>query len=31
MSAVHSDADLERTAEAFRATLRLLKDEGDIR
>ncbi|MSP47892.1 MAG: aspartate aminotransferase family protein [Alphaproteobacteria bacterium] len=31
MSAVHVDADLERTAEAFRATLKLLKDEGDIR
>ena len=31
MSAVHTDADLERTAGAFRSTLKLLKDEGDIR
>jgi glutamate-1-semialdehyde 2,1-aminomutase len=29
-SAVHSDDDLERTVEAFRQTLRLLKDEGDV-
>ncbi len=31
MSAVHTDADLELTASAFRSTLKLLKDEGDIR
>ena len=31
MSAVHTDADLEKTAAAFRATLKLLKDEGDLR
>ena len=31
LSAVHTDADLERTAGAFRSTLKLLKDEGDIR
>ena len=31
MSAVHTDADLERTATAFRATLKLLKEEGDLR
>ncbi|MBM3545518.1 MAG: aminotransferase class III-fold pyridoxal phosphate-dependent enzyme [Alphaproteobacteria bacterium] len=31
MSAVHSDADLEKTAGALRATLKLLKEEGDIR
>jgi glutamate-1-semialdehyde 2,1-aminomutase len=29
-SAVHTDDDLDRTAEAFRATLRALKDEGEI-
>ncbi|MBM3532781.1 MAG: aminotransferase class III-fold pyridoxal phosphate-dependent enzyme [Alphaproteobacteria bacterium] len=31
MSAVHSDADLQKTADAFRSTLKLLKEEGDIR
>ena len=31
MSAVHTDSDLERTAAAFCATLKLLKDEGDLR
>lgn len=30
ISAVHSDEDCQRTAEAFRQTIRLLKNEGDI-
>ena len=29
-SAVHDESDLEATVEAFRRTLRMLKDEGDI-
>ncbi|MGD9646490.1 MAG: aspartate aminotransferase family protein [Pirellulales bacterium] len=29
-SSVHGDADLQRTAEAFRKTLRRLRDEGDV-
>jgi glutamate-1-semialdehyde 2,1-aminomutase len=30
ISAVHTDADLDRTVAAFRATIRDLKDEGDL-
>ena len=30
MSCVHTDGDLERTAEAVRGAVRMLKDEGDI-
>jgi glutamate-1-semialdehyde 2,1-aminomutase len=30
-SAVHTDDDLQRTAQAFRATLRMLKEEGEIK
>ncbi|HVW37722.1 MAG TPA: aminotransferase class III-fold pyridoxal phosphate-dependent enzyme, partial [Pirellulales bacterium] len=30
-SAVHTDADLEQTSDAFRRTLRMLKAEGEIR
>ena len=29
-SAVHTDDDLEQTVDAFRSTLRTLKDEGDL-
>jgi len=29
-SAVHNEADLEQTADAFRRTLRMLKEEGEI-
>lgn len=31
MSCMHTEADLELTAKAFRATLKLLKEEGEIR
>jgi glutamate-1-semialdehyde 2,1-aminomutase len=31
MSSVHVDSDLDRTAAAFRSTLKLLKEEGEIR
>ncbi|MBI1774607.1 MAG: aminotransferase class III-fold pyridoxal phosphate-dependent enzyme [Proteobacteria bacterium] len=31
VSAVHSDADLNKTADAMKATLKMLKDEGEIR
>jgi glutamate-1-semialdehyde aminotransferase len=30
MSCVHTDSDLEKTAEAVRSAVRMLKDEGDI-
>ena len=30
VSAVHSDADIEQTAEAMRQSIRMLKDEGEI-
>jgi glutamate-1-semialdehyde 2,1-aminomutase len=30
-SAVHTDGDLEQTTDAFRRTLRMLKEEGEIR
>jgi hypothetical protein len=29
-STVHSDDDLDRTVDAFRATLRMMKEEGDL-
>ena len=30
MSCVHTDSDLQKTAEAVRSAVRMLKDEGDI-
>ena len=30
MSCVHTESDLEKTAEAVRSAVRMLKDEGDI-
>ena len=30
VSAAHTDADLNRTIEAFRGTIRMLRDEGDL-
>lgn len=31
VSAMHSDADLNKTADALKATLKMLKDEGELR
>jgi glutamate-1-semialdehyde aminotransferase len=31
VSAMHTDADLDKTATALRTTLKMLKDEGEIR
>ena len=30
VSAVHDDADVDRTIDAWRKTLRMLKDEGEL-